>query len=348
MSDEQLVNITYDNGPVELDEPAAGADLPIPKKRGGGDDSAIWAERERLLKYCVIASFILHILAFTVVPRMSASQQNNNALRPGEQRIAVRPVTFPDPPKKEEPPPEKASAISDRNHTAEKERIPKTIPTPHRAPMFKNETPQRLASLAPPPAPEDIEKERQEKKPEVKKPPRPSPEKRATKPSEKPPLERHRPRKKKDFKNLNVDLRPTVQEMKSAFNPGSAGSPDFYPDGEVEEAVVDMNSREDRFFSYLESLKRKIEGVWVYPQNAARSGIGGTLMLEFVIAKNGKLEGLTLLDSSGHAILDQSALSAIKTAAPYNPFPPSVRAKRLRIRANFIYVTSDFFRRVLQ
>lgn len=347
MSDEQLVNITYDNGPVDLDEPATAADLPIPKRRGHADDKIITAERERLLKYCVVASLILHFLVFVVVPRMSALQQNNNGLRPGEQRIAVRPVTFPDPPKKQEPPPEKASAISDRNHTAEKERIPKPVPSRQRSPLFKNVAPQQqIAALKPPAAPEDIEKERQEKKPEAKKP-KPEQHKTGRKSPEKPPVQVSRLHKNKNIKNMDVDLRPTTKEMQTAFNPGG-GSPDFFPEGEVEEAVVDMNSREDRFFSYLEGLKRKIEAVWVYPQHAARSGIGGTLMLEFVIAKNGKLEALNLLDSSGHEILDQSALNAIKTAAPYNPFPPSVRAKRLRIRANFIYVTSDFFKRVLR
>jgi periplasmic protein TonB len=348
VKDDQLVDITYDNGPVELDDPAAAADLPIPKRRGQSDDRVITAERERLLKYCVIGSLILHFLVFVVVPRMSAFQQTNSALKPAEQNTPVRLVQFQEPPKKEEPPPEKPAAISDRNHTAEKERLPKNIPTPKTAPIGKIEQPrQQIASLQPPPAPEDIEKERQEPKPEAKKS-QPDPSKADKKKQEKAPVPVTKPLNKKNIKNMNVDLQPTVQEMKTAFNSPSPGSPDFYPDGEVEEAIVDMNSREDRFYSYLMGLKRKIEAVWVYPQHAARSGIGGTLMLEFVIAKDGKLEALNLLDSSGHSILDQSALAAIKTAAPYNPFPPSVRAKRLRIRANFIYVTSDFFKRVLR
>jgi protein TonB len=199
----------------------------------------------------------------------------------------------------------------------------------------------------PPPAPEDFVKEREQKqkKSKVSKPlpheQTPS-KKTATKPLE------HKPRwpTKEEFSRMKPDLRPTTQDMKQAFS-AQPGGGDFYPDGDVEEAVVDINTREDRFFSYLLSLKRKIEAVWIYPQSAARAGLGGTLTLEFVIAKEGKLEHVNLLDSSGHAILDESAQSAIKAAAPYNPFPPSLRAKRLRIRANFIYVTSDFFKRVL-
>jgi len=40
-------------------------------------------------------------------------------------------------------------------------------------------------------------------------------------------------------------------------------------------------------------------------------------------------------------------MKAVKTAAPYYPFPERMRAKRLRIRANFIYVTGGFFRSVM-
>ena len=85
----------------------------------------------------------------------------------------------------------------------------------------------------------------------------------------------------------------------------------------------------------------------MYPTAAASSGIGGSLSVEFSIAKNGELVYVNLLDSSGHTILDESAIKAIKSAAPYYPFPPRLHAKRLRIRANFIYVTSNFLRNIM-
>ena len=348
MTDEELVNITYDNGPEQLDEPNPAADLFLPDRPVSGNEGSDKAERERLIKYCVLASLILHVLAFTVVPRMSAFQEAGSAIKPGEKRTPVRLVQLPPAPKKEEPPPKQASAMSDRNHTAQKQRLPKVMPTPTRGPLGKIEPPKRMARLTPPPAPEHIEKQRQERRQPKAEKPRQKP-KQAT---EKSPTEPHTriaglPRKQ-DFKNMKVDPRLTREDMEKAFSSQGGGSPDFFPDGDVEEAVVDINTREDRFYSYLMGLKRKIEGVWVYPRSAARAGIGGTLMLEFVIAKDGNLEGVNLLDSCGHALLDQSALSAIRTAAPYNPFPSSIKAKRLRIRANFIYVTSDFFKRVMR
>jgi periplasmic protein TonB len=347
VTDEQIANITYESDPVELEEPTHLEGLSLPEGPVHWHEGPV-ADRDRLLRYCVVASLILHVLAFTVVPRMAAFQQSSTALTHRETRTPVRIVQLPQNSKKDEPPPKNASAMSDRNHTAEKERLPKAIPSPPRPPIGKIEPQkQRIASVMPPPAPEAFVKERepQPKKPQPSKPL--TREKTPSKPSAtKPPDRKYRKPTKEDLKHMNVDLRPTTQDMQKAFS-SQAGGSDFYPDGEVEEAVVDINTREDRFFSYLLSLKRKIEAVWIYPQTAARAGIGGTLTLEFVIAKEGKLEHVNLLDSSGHAILDESAQSAIKAAAPYNPFPPSLRAKRLRIRANFIYVTSDFFKRVL-
>lgn len=75
--------------------------------------------------------------------------------------------------------------------------------------------------------------------------------------------------------------------------------------------------------------------------------MGGELTVEFLIASDGKLLAARLLDSSGFDLLDQTALTAIRAAAPYHPFPPRMKMKRLRIRARFIYLTQSFFRRVM-
>jgi periplasmic protein TonB len=337
--------------PLDLDDLAFEDDQVVDEyvpSKGGLQwiDNLIRPDKDRLLRYCIAASLILHILAFTVGPRLVQVQPNKSALKPGEKVTPVRLVEYRQPEQEPEPPPEQASAISDRNHTAKVQRIPKVPPTP-KLPMGNPLPPEkRMASLSPPMAPEDLTKtkEDQQKQPDKSKPSEQldKPHRKAAPKTLEPPRSK---RQKEDLRKMNVDLRPTPQEIRRSFGP-AGGTPDFYPDGEIEEAVVDINTREDRFFSYLLGLKHKIEAAWVYPRVAAQSGLGGSLVLEFSIEKSGQLLGVTLLDSSGHNILDESAMRAIKAAAPYNPFPPSLRAKRLRIRANFIYVTSDFFRRI--
>jgi TonB family protein len=110
---------------------------------------------------------------------------------------------------------------------------------------------------------------------------------------------------------------------------------------DVDEVTIRCNDNKKLEFPfYLLGLKRKIKEVWVYPPDAEKNGILGTTTLKLSIARDGNLIGVDLLDSSGHPVLDQSAVNAVKSAAPYIPFPERMRAKRLRICAKFIYLAT--------
>ncbi|MGB3398878.1 MAG: energy transducer TonB [Candidatus Deferrimicrobiaceae bacterium] len=98
-----------------------------------------------------------------------------------------------------------------------------------------------------------------------------------------------------------------------------------------------LNAPEIQYISYFASIKRKIELVWQYPQDAANEGIQGELTVDFIIGRDGRLESLYLLRGSGYKILDDEALGSIRTAAPYNPIPKNYAIPNLRIRAHFIY-----------
>jgi periplasmic protein TonB len=311
---------------------------------------------DKYLKLGIVLSVLLHITLFVAIPRLGNLPASQSLLKPGEKVTPVRLVEFPDAPKAEEKPPETASAISDRNHTAEKERIPKAPPAKSLLGTIAPSHP-KMAALAPPVAPEELiapKEEQPEEKPEelpVEKPDELSRPKPAQ--TKKPPVKRSHddkasaasPRMERRSRQNPVDLKPTPGEIARALSGAPGG--DFFNDGDPDEAVVDLNTREVPFFSYLLHLKRKIEGVWVYPSLAARSGIGGQLTVEFLIAKEGQLLGVRMLDSSGSTVLDESAVKAIRSAAPYHPFPPIMKSKRLRVRAQFIYVTQTSFRRMM-
>ena len=98
-----------------------------------------------------------------------------------------------------------------------------------------------------------------------------------------------------------------------------------------------LNAPEIQYISYFAGIKRKIELVWQYPQEAAAAGLQGDLIVDFVIGRSGKLESVELLQGSGHKVLDDEALGSIRKAAPYNPIPDAYKIPNLRIRAHFIY-----------
>ncbi len=306
------------------------------------------AKGDRALKFGIVASVVLHAFFVCAMPRVinwgpPAEDRKNKA----EEVAKVRLVEFKTPPKENEQPPENASAISDRDHTAERERIPMRPPSKQPGPGDTPREELKVASLHPTPVPKEITKA-EEKKP-VKS-------RKTDKKNESP--EKDKDRALDHKKNLearihpdappkaDVDLRPSVEDLRKGLF-GDPGSTDFFPEGEMEEAVLDINTRHERFFSYLMHLKQKIDDVWVYPKTASRSGLWGNLTVEFALGKDGRLMGVNLLDSSGNEILDQAAMNAIRVAAPYHPFPPRIKTQRLRIRAKFIYVTNNYFQRVM-
>jgi protein TonB len=50
-----------------------------------------------------------------------------------------------------------------------------------------------------------------------------------------------------------------------------------------------------------------------YPKRARRKGYEGTVVLEVLVNRNGKVDDLRILASSGYAILDRSAVKSVKT-----------------------------------
>lgn len=304
------------------------------------------------LRYGIIASCLFHVAFFAALFHVVDRGPLRAVLAPGEQVTPVRLVEFQEPKTSPQAPPEKASAISDRNRNAERERMPRSLPLGTIGKVFGPE--KMMAALSPPRAPEDLVKpeeplaESQETEAEPA-PPKEEPRKRPTPERAKEKTTSHRKADPEHFSarpNEQIDLRPTLEETRRAIA-GSGGSLFGDPNGDPDELVVDINTREDKLFSYLLGLKQKIEGVWIYPPMAGRNGIGGMLTVEFVIAKDGKLLGVRQLDSSGHKLLDVYAMRAVKNAAPYYPFPERLHVKRLRIRAQFIYATASFFRRIL-
>ncbi len=102
--------------------------------------------------------------------------------------------------------------------------------------------------------------------------------------------------------------------------------------------LTPLNAPEIQYISYFASIKRKIELVWQYPYDAAVHGIQGDLQIDFVIGRSGKVEGIELVRSSGHKILDEEAVRSIRKAAPFDPIPAEYKIPNLVIRGRFIYV----------
>ncbi|MEK7841544.1 MAG: energy transducer TonB, partial [Deltaproteobacteria bacterium] len=109
---------------------------------------------------------------------------------------------------------------------------------------------------------------------------------------------------------------------------------------------ISFDTSEPRYTSYFEGLKAKIYHEWEYPDTAAREGWAGRLFVHFVILKDGTLEDITLIRSSGYPMLDNAAISAIRLAAPFYPFQKSFGSlEKITVNASFEYILYPYINR---
>jgi len=97
---------------------------------------------------------------------------------------------------------------------------------------------------------------------------------------------------------------------------------------------VSPDTRASVLAPYLAEWKRKVErvGTLNFPSAARRAGLSGSPVVEVEIAANGRLRHAEVRRSSGYGALDQAALTILRLASPFNPFPADLAAEYSRLR----------------
>ncbi|MGD8484725.1 MAG: energy transducer TonB [Thioalkalispiraceae bacterium] len=90
--------------------------------------------------------------------------------------------------------------------------------------------------------------------------------------------------------------------------------------------MTGANAREYRFASYLEAWRAKVEriGNINYPSEAIHRNLSGKLLLDVAINPDGSLHSVKVLRSSGHSVLDESAMRIVRLAAPFPPLTKDI------------------------
>jgi protein TonB len=108
--------------------------------------------------------------------------------------------------------------------------------------------------------------------------------------------------------------------------------------GGIEGEPIPLNTKDPRYNDYFDRLRRMIKDKWVYPREAAERNIGGQLMLEFGIAKDGQLRFIELRRSSGVVVLDDYAMNAVRLAQPFPRIPDEMSPAGIPVLAVFNYI----------
>jgi TonB family protein len=114
---------------------------------------------------------------------------------------------------------------------------------------------------------------------------------------------------------------------KTAKKPSSAG---------WREDTIDLSSSDTKYLQYRLEMARKLSRAWKYPEKARVTGEQGVAVLKISINPDGSVSEVNIISSSGSAILDEAALLAAKSAAPFGQLP-ATDLTQLHIFIKFLY-----------
>jgi periplasmic protein TonB len=92
---------------------------------------------------------------------------------------------------------------------------------------------------------------------------------------------------------------------------------------------ISANTREYEFAAYMQQWVAKVEriGNLNYPEDARRNSLSGNVVVTVAIRRDGSIDRVEVVQSSGHRVLDDAALRIVDLASPYQPLPSDISAK---------------------
>ncbi|WP_297802257.1 TonB family protein [Arenimonas sp. GDDSR-1] len=98
---------------------------------------------------------------------------------------------------------------------------------------------------------------------------------------------------------------------------------------------ITASTREYAYAQYMNDWVRRVEriGNANYPQQALINRLSGQLILTVAIRRNGRIEGITVVKSSGNKVLDKAAVDIVRLAEPFAALPETAD------NPNMLYIT---------
>jgi protein TonB len=89
--------------------------------------------------------------------------------------------------------------------------------------------------------------------------------------------------------------------------------------------------------TYLAALVREIERHRFYPRVSRRLNEEGTVVVRFIIQRDGRLTDIAIDNSSGSRRLDEAALQTLGKTTPFEPMPAVLGREQLSLTVPIVY-----------
>ncbi len=300
----------------------------------------------------VWVSVILHLLLILTIvlqpklfPNLFSSKDKLVLVTPNMQDKDVQFLALPKDAQKPTPPP-KSNIISDKNRIAQAR-----TPSPDRHTLEELQNARRQGApgnrgvQAPPPRPQQAAAPAAQGQQQAQAPPQQKPAENSNTVAKLEPPEQERPPNRNVFSTAGSAGSVIQQAARAAAQGHGAGgeygigplSPNTDAQGQVD--VLSDTLGVD-FGPYLSRVLEDVRRNWynLIPEEA-RSPIfkQGKLTIQFIIDKNGAVEGMHLITPSGDVALDRAALGGITASNPFPPLPKEFNGPYLALRFRFYY-----------
>ncbi len=104
--------------------------------------------------------------------------------------------------------------------------------------------------------------------------------------------------------------------------------------------TVWLDTEQDLLISFFRRFRANIYNVWNYPEAARQREEQGVCLLRIVVSRQGTIDDVQLLESTGSRTLDDEAIRAVRKGQPYGPLPSVYPHPQLNIMAYFRYTLS--------
>ena len=106
--------------------------------------------------------------------------------------------------------------------------------------------------------------------------------------------------------------------------------------GFVDSGPLSFDTKGYEWGPYAAEMIRRIKRNWEIPK-LAHYGLKGRLVVRFFLMKDGRVEGLRLLVSSGVPPFDNASMKAIQNSSPFRALPPDFPNPREGVTITFLY-----------
>ncbi len=136
-------------------------------------------------------------------------------------------------------------------------------------------------------------------------------------------------------------VQPPKQQNRAAYGEGAPSSIPMSTSGASNKSVTVQNGDfGSRFGWYVDIIQRTVSQNWYSQLADPNASMGKSVLVTFVVHRDGSVTDPRIVESSRVASFDQSAIQAVQRVSAFGPLPPGYAGSSVTVAYKFTYDSS--------